>query len=53
MYELAFGVSPFRGTRRDVTFDNILHKQLTFPSKVDVSDDFKDCVRGMVHWGVD
>lgn len=46
MYELAFGVSPFRGPRRDVTFDNILHKPLTFPSKVDVSDDFKDCVRG-------
>lgn len=52
MYELAFGVTPFRGARRDVTFDNILHKPLGFPTKVEVSDEFKDVVRGrFIFWG--
>lgn len=37
MYELVYGFTPFRGAKRDQTFDNILKRKLEFPSKPDVS----------------
>lgn len=37
LYELLYGTTPFRGARRDDTFENILSAQLTFPAKPQVS----------------
>ena len=37
LYELAYGFTPFRGARRDETFDNILKQPLRFPAKPLVS----------------
>nr|AML77886.1 putative LOV domain-containing protein [Eremosphaera viridis] len=48
LYEMTFGTTPFRGARRDVTFDNIMNKPLTFPAKVDVSDDCKDLISALL-----
>lgn len=31
IYELMYGFTPFRGARRDDTFENILKRQLVFP----------------------
>ena len=31
MYELLYGFTPFKGAKRDVTFENILKKPLQFP----------------------
>jgi PAS domain S-box-containing protein len=44
IYELLFGTTPFRGSRRDGTFENVLRKQLTFPSTPEVSSEVKDLV---------
>lgn len=44
LYELVYGFTPFRGSRRDETFDNILKMQLTFPEKPAVSEAFQDLV---------
>lgn len=35
VYELLYGFTPFRGARRDDTFDNILKRQLVFPEASD------------------
>ena len=48
IYELLFGVSPFKGPRRDFTFQNILHAPLKFPEKVNVSQDCKDLISGLL-----
>ncbi|XP_062081470.1 phototropin-2 [Humulus lupulus] len=37
LYEMLYGRTPFRGKNRQKTFTNILHKDLTFPSSVQVS----------------
>ncbi|XP_022970922.1 phototropin-2-like [Cucurbita maxima] len=37
LYEMLYGRTPFRGKNRQKTFDNILHKDLTFPSSIQVS----------------
>ncbi|PON41876.1 Phototropin [Trema orientale] len=37
LYEMLYGRTPFRGKNRQKTFANILHKDLTFPSSVQVS----------------
>lgn len=39
IYELVFGVTPFRGARRDETFENIIKSPLRFPAKPIVSDE--------------
>nr|AML77131.1 putative LOV domain-containing protein [Hafniomonas reticulata] len=44
IYELLYGTTPFRGARRDETFDNILKLPLTFPAKPVVSDACKDLI---------
>ncbi len=50
IYELSYGFSPFRGARRDETFENVLKKPLRFPTveNVDVSDDCKDLLRKLL-----
>ena len=37
MYELVFGYTPFRGNKRDQTFENILKRKLEFPAKPEIS----------------
>ncbi|XP_024017648.1 phototropin-2 isoform X1 [Morus notabilis] len=37
LYEMLYGRTPFRGKNRQKTFANILHKDLTFPSSIQVS----------------
>ena len=37
MYELVYGFTPFRGTKRDQTFDNILKRPLVFPQRPEIS----------------
>jgi len=45
MYELVYGFTPFRGAKRDQTFENILKRPLVFPPKPEIS---KSCqVRGL------
>ena len=39
IYELVFGLTPFRGSRRDETFENIIKAPLRFPAKPIVSDE--------------
>lgn len=38
IYELLYGFTPFRGKKRDETFNNILKRTLTFPEQPEVSD---------------
>nr|AML77624.1 putative LOV domain-containing protein [Ignatius tetrasporus] len=44
IHELVYGYTPFRGSRRDETFENILSKQVTFPAKPSVSSDCQDLI---------
>nr|AML78295.1 putative LOV domain-containing protein [Lantana camara] len=37
LYEMLYGRTPFRGKNRQKTFANILHKDLTFPSSIQVT----------------
>lgn len=37
LYEMLYGRTPFRGKNRQKTFSNILHKDLTFPSSIQVT----------------
>lgn len=50
IFELSYGFSPFRGSRRDETFENILKKPLDFPTMqhIDISDDCKDLLRHLL-----
>uniref|UniRef100_A0A126WX34 non-specific serine/threonine protein kinase n=1 Tax=Cylindrocapsa geminella TaxID=52679 RepID=A0A126WX34_9CHLO len=38
IYELVYGVTPFRGARRDETFENVLRAPLRFPEQPHVSE---------------
>ncbi|KAF6240830.1 putative blue light receptor [Scenedesmus sp. NREL 46B-D3] len=42
LYELMFGTTPFRGSRREETFENVLRNPLTFPSKPAISPEAQD-----------
>nr|AML78956.1 putative LOV domain-containing protein [Chlamydomonas noctigama] len=44
IYELVYGVTPFRGARRDESFDNILNAPLRFPPKPMVSEECQDLI---------
>ncbi|EFN51280.1 hypothetical protein CHLNCDRAFT_141214 [Chlorella variabilis] len=44
IYELLYGTTPFRGSRRDATFENVLKKPLAFPDSVPVSAECKDLI---------
>lgn len=50
IYELSYGFSPFRGARRDETFENVLKKPLKFPEleHTDISDECKDLLRQLL-----
>ena len=37
MYELVYGFTPFRGSKRNTTFENILKRPIAFPPKLAVS----------------
>ena len=37
MYELVYGFTPFRGSKRNTTFENILKRPIAFPPKTTVS----------------
>lgn len=42
LHEMVFGATPFRASRRENTFHNILNQPLVFPSTPVVSSDLKD-----------
>ncbi|GLI69548.1 hypothetical protein VaNZ11_014099 [Volvox africanus] len=48
IYELLYGTTPFRGSRRDETFDNIIKSPLRFPSKPLVSDEGRDLIEKLL-----
>ena len=48
IYELLYGFTPFRGKKRDETFNNILKRPLNFPEQPEVSEACKVC-RGIWH----
>lgn len=40
LYEMLYGRTPFRGKNRQKTFSNILRKDLTFPSSIQVESSY-------------
>lgn len=44
IYELVYGTTPFRGARRDETFENIIKAPLRFPAKPLVSEAIQDLI---------
>nr|AML77533.1 putative LOV domain-containing protein [Acrosiphonia sp. BC-2016] len=44
IYELVYGVTPFKGQRRGDTFDNIMKKDVSFPSEPYVSPACQDLI---------
>nr|AML78431.1 putative LOV domain-containing protein [Botryococcus terribilis] len=44
MYELVYGFTPFRGSKREATFESILKRPLAFPSKPVVSPACQDLI---------
>ncbi|KAL4442423.1 hypothetical protein ABPG77_005007 [Micractinium sp. CCAP 211/92] len=48
IYELLFGTTPFRGPRRDATFDNIVTRELRFPRGPHVSPECKDLINRLL-----
>ncbi len=49
IYELLYGFTPFRGKKRDETFNNILKRPLNFPEQPEVSEACK-VRRGLLSW---
>ena len=48
MYELLYGFTPFRGAYREQTFDNVLHKPLSFPEEPAVSKSCQSIIRKLL-----
>ncbi|GIL96732.1 hypothetical protein Vretimale_2539 [Volvox reticuliferus] len=48
IFELMYGTTPFRGSRRDETFDNIIKSPLRFPSKPVISDEGRDLIEKLL-----
>ncbi|PSC75784.1 phototropin [Micractinium conductrix] len=48
IYELLFGTTPFKGARRDATFDNILNRECAFPRHPAVSQECKDLILSLL-----
>lgn len=44
IFELLYGITPFRGERRDQTFENILTAPLQFPDKPVISPECQDLI---------
>jgi serine/threonine protein kinase len=42
MYELVYGTTPFKGAKRDDTFDKVVNAPLTFPNAPDTTPELKD-----------
>ncbi|GAB4820055.1 hypothetical protein N2152v2_007101 [Parachlorella kessleri] len=49
LYELLYGCTPFRGARRDATFDNVLKKPLAFPDTPHISDHARDLIARLLN----
>ncbi|KAK9802821.1 hypothetical protein WJX73_002029 [Symbiochloris irregularis] len=49
LHELVYGRSPFRGSRREQTFSNIVKRPLVFPEDPPVSAACKDCISKLLH----
>ncbi|KAL6963560.1 Phototropin-2 [Sarracenia purpurea var. burkii] len=49
LYEMLYGRTPFRGKNRQKTFDNILHKDLTFPSSIPVSLSARQLIHALLN----
>lgn len=48
IYELVYGTTPFRGARRDETFENIIKAPLRFPTKPTVSAECQDLIEKLL-----
>lgn len=48
IYELLYGITPFRGSRRDATFENVLKRQLGFPAAPKVSPEAQDLMKKLL-----
>lgn len=48
MYELVYGFTPFRGAKRDQTFENILKRPLVFPPKPEISKPCQDLISALL-----
>lgn len=48
IYELLYGTTPFRGSRRDETFDNIIKTPLRFPTKPAISEEARDLIERLL-----
>jgi len=44
IYELTYGITPFRGARREETFDNIVKAPLRFPQKPIITPECQDLI---------
>jgi len=44
LHEMVFGTTPFRASRREQTFHNIINQPLTFPATPAVSPELRDLV---------
>nr|AML76859.1 putative LOV domain-containing protein [Marrubium vulgare] len=49
LYEMLYGRTPFRGKNRQKTFSNILHKDLTFPSSIQVTLQARQLIHALLH----
>jgi len=51
IYEMLYGVTPFRGVNRDSTFENINKKQISFPEhkRGGISKDCKRLMKSLTH----
>ena len=48
IHEMTFGSTPFRASRREQTFHNIIHQPLEFPSAPATSAELKDLLRKLL-----
>mmetsp|Transcript_18646 Transcript_18646/g.56351 ORF Transcript_18646/g.56351 Transcript_18646/m.56351 type:complete len:723 (+) Transcript_18646:282-2450(+) len=48
MYELVYGFTPFRGAKRDQTFENILKRPLVFPQRPEISKPCQDLISSLL-----
>ncbi|KAK9710520.1 serine/threonine protein kinase, AGC, partial [Basidiobolus ranarum] len=52
LYEMLFGTTPFKGSNRNVTFSNILKREIQFPTSPhcqQISRDCKSLIRKLLH----
>jgi len=49
MYEMAAGTTPFKGAKRDHTFNNVMNNDLQFPTTPEFSPELKDLLTKLLH----